>query len=150
MTPRLLAVSLLLLLAAGPSTLPAADNYQPPPPAKAPEVWNARITSEDSKGNKIQIVLPFMPLDDASAPVNFGNLDGRMDLNLLRSGENDSDRLLRISFFWPASGAPTEASPNVRPIYRATLPVEFGKDLQLLKTPDGTLTLRLTNTADKE
>jgi hypothetical protein len=118
-------------------------------------VWKARATVEDAQGDKSQTVSPFLLSYGARLPIVLSR-SGQCILEIIpkesykdgkSSGTND---LVEYTIYQPTQLVPNENSFVPMEIFSVTLPVTLGKDIQLLKTVDGTVTVRLSGSEDKE
>lgn len=118
-------------------------------------VWKARVTVETADGKKTQSISAFMPDDPVKLPIILGAYGQcTIEINPYQV-QAQKDQPAQYTFISYSISQPLMAAsgnntfiPNQ--IYSALLPVVFGKDQQLLKCQEGTLTVRLSGNEEKE
>lgn len=138
---ELLAVTLFLPLAC----LKAED-----------KVWKARVTVEETDGTKTQTVCPFLAGNGAQLPIllsHSGQCTLVIDLRETSSKDGKSGGAYDQAVYTIYKTQQVATDSNVfapMRIFKVTLPVALSKDIQLLKSWEGTITVRLSGSEDKE
>lgn len=119
------------------------------------KVWKARVTVEATDGTKTQSLAAFMPDDHAKLPIILGAY-GQCTIEIqAHSGQAKKDQpsgyeMLSYSITQPLMKASDGGTHIPNEIFSVLLPVVFGKDQQLLKCSEGTVTVRLSGSEEKE
>lgn len=120
------------------------------------KVWKARVTVEAPDGDKTQSICTFLPPADAKLPILLST-SGMCSLviNPLETRDKNgqaTNSIDRIKFSIIRQTQLAADSNTFAPIeiYSAVLPVAFGKDIQILRTWEGSVTVRLSGSEDKE
>jgi hypothetical protein len=122
------------------------------------KVWKARVTVETVDGMKSQAVCSFLPEHGALLPFKFGKY-GATTLRIIPRGQDQTFEnqgklpvFTHVYYTLTRAALLTMRDNTLYPdeIFSAALPVVFGKDQQLLKCSEGTVTVRLSGSEEKE
>jgi hypothetical protein len=118
-------------------------------------LWKARVTVETPDGKKTQSVCTFLPDDQVKMPVEFGGfgkctIEIRPYITGQKKDEPEAYDRVTYSIFRPLMLASEGNTFTEKEIFSVLLPVVFGKDQQVLKCAEGTVTVRLSGSEDKE
>lgn len=119
-------------------------------------VWKARVTVEDVKGNRVQTVAAFLPSSHALLPLWLGSY-GPCTITIRAEEDRPYDPAkpppeLKIVNFLVSQirGGQKADERGMQTILDVRVPLVLGKDIPVLKTAEGTLTVRLSATEEKE
>ena len=122
--------------------------------ARAEEtIWTAEVAVTNASGGRTMTTASFMPERALTVPIDLENL-GSCTLTILPQSKDDSANPRKYSSALFNIDQPVilenQGSRVTRGIYSTSLPLTFGKEILLLKSPATTVSVTLSESGEKK